>query len=59
MTTATLSAQRIATGTWVRAGVIGGIVAGIAFAMFEMIMAVVLNGSEAFFMRRRRQVSSR
>ena len=50
MTTATLSAQRIATGTWVRAGVIGGIVAGIAFAMFEMIMAVVLNGSEAFFM---------
>jgi len=50
MSTATLSTQRIATGTWIRAGVIGGIVAGIAFAMFEMIMAVVLNGSEAFFM---------
>ncbi|MEJ7697192.1 MAG: hypothetical protein WKF78_11375 [Candidatus Limnocylindrales bacterium] len=50
MTTSTLSAQRIATATWVRAGLIGGIVAGIVFAMFEMIMAVVLNGSEAFFM---------
>ena len=50
MTTTTLSTQRIATGTWIRAGLIGGIVAGIAFAMFEMIMAVVLNGSEAFFM---------
>ncbi len=50
MTTPTLSTQRIATGTWIRAGLVGGIVAGIAFAMFEMIVAVVLNGSEAFFM---------
>lgn len=50
MITATVRAQRAATGTWIRAGLIGGIIAGIAFAMFEMIMAVVLNGSEAFFM---------
>ena len=50
MTTATSSAQRIATGTWIRAGLIDGVAAGIAFAMFEMITAVVLNGSEAFFM---------
>ena len=33
-----------------RAGLVGGIVAGIVFAMFEMIMAAVLNGTEAFFM---------
>ena len=50
MTTTTLSKQRIATGTWVGYGLIGGLVAGIVFAMFEMIMAVVRDGSEAFFM---------
>lgn len=31
-------------------GLIGGMVAGIVFAMFEMIMAAVLNGASAFFM---------
>jgi hypothetical protein len=50
MTTTTLGERSIATATWVRAGVIGGIVAGIVFAMFEMIMAAVLNGGDAFFM---------
>jgi hypothetical protein len=50
MATATLDARTTQTGTWLRVGVIGGIVAGIAFAMFEMIMAAVLNGSDAFFM---------
>jgi hypothetical protein len=35
---------------WIRAGIIGGIIAGMTFAMFEMIMAVVLSGSGAFFM---------
>lgn len=47
MTTAALSERAIETGTWVRVGAIGGIVAGIVFAMFEMIMAAVLNGSDA------------
>ncbi len=34
---------------WVRHGIIGGIGAGIVFAMFEMIMAAILNGADAFF----------
>ncbi len=38
------------TSAWVRAGLVGGAIAGIAFAMFEMVMAVVLNGSGAFSM---------
>jgi hypothetical protein len=50
MTTATLGERTIPTATWVRAGIIGGSVAGIVFAMFEMIMAAVLNGGDAFFM---------
>ena len=51
MSTTTVNATTaIATGAWVRAGLVGGIIAGLAFAMFEMIMAVVLNGTEAFFM---------
>ena len=37
-------------GTWVRTGLIGGVVAGIVFAMFEMMAAAVLNGPSAFFM---------
>jgi hypothetical protein len=35
---------------WLVHGVIGGIVAGIIFAMFEMVMAAVQMGGEAFFM---------
>ncbi|HVA87996.1 MAG TPA: hypothetical protein VNF73_16945 [Candidatus Saccharimonadales bacterium] len=50
MSTATFTDRRIATGTWIRYGIVGGIVGGIVFAMFEMIMAVVLNGGDAFFM---------
>ena len=51
MSTATVNATTTtATSAWVRAGIVGGIIAGIVFAMFEMIMAVVLNGTEAFFM---------
>lgn len=50
MTTAALGARSTSTASWVRAGLIGGVIAGIVFAMFEMIMAVVLNGSDAFFM---------
>jgi hypothetical protein len=50
MASTAIAAPRTGTSTWVRAGVISGVVAGIAFAMFEMIMAAVLNGSDAFFM---------
>jgi hypothetical protein len=38
------------TSTWVRTGLIGGAIAGIVFAMFEMIAAALLNGPDAFFM---------
>ena len=38
------------TGTWIKHGLIGGIVAGIAFAMFEMIMAALMMGAAAFWM---------
>lgn len=37
------------TRRWVAQGVVGGVLAGILFAMFEMIMAAVLNGGDAFF----------
>ncbi len=50
MATATLTTSAPRTGAWIRAGLIGGMIAGIAFAMFEMIMAALLNGSDAFFM---------
>jgi hypothetical protein len=50
MATTTWRGGTIATGTWVRIGINGGIVAGIAFAMFEMVMAAVLSGTEAFIM---------
>ncbi len=36
--------------SWVKHGIIGGIGAGITYAMFQMIMAAILNGTEAFFM---------
>ena len=38
------------TAATVRAGLVGGAIAGIAFAMFEMMAAAVLNGPDAFFM---------
>lgn len=50
MTTATLTATSTRPATWIRAGVVGGAIAGMVFAMFEMVMAVVLNGGDAFFM---------
>ncbi len=39
--------QRADTGWWAKQGAIGGIIAGLVFAMFEMVMAALLNG--AFF----------
>ena len=50
MASTAIAAHSTGTSTWVRAGLIGGVVAGIVFAMFEMIMAAVLNGGDAFFM---------
>ena len=41
---------RARASTWLRAGIVGGVVAGIVFAMFQMIMAAVLDGADAFFM---------
>jgi len=50
MASTAIATPRTGTSTWVRTGLIGGVVAGIVFAMFEMITAAVLNGSDAFFM---------
>jgi len=50
MTTLTGTERRIDVGAWLRYGILGGVIAGITFAMFEMIMAVVLDGRDAFFM---------
>ncbi len=50
MATATLTARTASPVAWIRAGLVGGVIAGITFAMFEMIMAVVLGGAAAFFM---------
>ena len=40
----------LARDDWIKYGIFGGIVAGIVFAMFEMITAAVLDGADAFFM---------
>jgi uncharacterized membrane protein YagU involved in acid resistance len=42
--------QQTDMGWWARRGAIGGIIAGLVFAMFEMIMAALLNGANAFSM---------
>ncbi len=42
---ATHAGARPATGRWVIAGLVGGTVAGIIFAMFEMIMAAIMGQS--------------
>ncbi len=48
--TATTTTRTATSATWIRAGLVGGVIAGIVFAMFEMVAAVVLNGPDAFFM---------
>lgn len=51
MTAAALTSQRsTSTASIVRAGLVGGAIAGMVFAMFEMVAAVILNGPDAFFM---------
>lgn len=49
MTTLARTERRVDVGAWVRYGIPAGIVGGIVFAMFEMIMAAALNGADAFF----------
>ncbi len=39
---------------WVRHGVVGGVIARLVFAVFEMVMAAVLDGAEACSMPLRR-----
>lgn len=50
MTDRTLSVAQARSNGWIISGAIAGVVAGITFAMFEMVMAAVLNGADAFFM---------
>ena len=50
MTTHIADAEGSDTTRWLVHGVVGGIIAGIVFAMFEMIMAAIQMGGEAFFM---------
>ncbi|HBY99183.1 MAG TPA: hypothetical protein DEP84_35430 [Chloroflexi bacterium] len=42
--------RRFDAGWWFKQGVIGGLIAGIVFAVFEMVVAALLNGVNAFFM---------
>ena len=37
-------------GPWVKHGIFGGVVAGLVFAIFEMVIAAVQMGGDAFFM---------
>lgn len=50
MSSTTLAATRSRSLGWLLAGVVAGMFAGIVFAMFEMVMAAVMNGADAFFM---------
>jgi hypothetical protein len=50
MTSKVVTQRRTDPATWIRYGLLAGIVAGVVFALFEMVMAVILDGPEAFFM---------
>ena len=50
MSTHMVADERSAVRRWVVNGAIGGVIAGIVFAVFEMVMAAVMVGGEAFFM---------
>jgi hypothetical protein len=48
---ATLQASKATgTGRWIAQGVIGGLIAGIVLAIFEMVIAALLMGTSAFFL---------
>lgn len=44
------TARQASAASTLRAGLVGGAIAGIVFAMFEMMAAAALNGTDAFFM---------
>ncbi len=48
--TAAARAELVDMDTWLLHGAIGGVVAGLFFILFEMVMAAVLGGVEAAFM---------
>lgn len=50
MTAAGLTRSESHLTGWLKHGLIGGIVAGIVFAMFEMVTAAIVDGPSAFFM---------
>ncbi len=50
MATTSMTGTHLDTSRWAKQGMVGGIVAGLVFAMFEMAMAALMNGTEAFFM---------
>lgn len=50
MATRAITGRQPDTGRWLVQGAIGGVIAGLIFALFEMVMATVLMGAEAFFM---------
>ncbi|MBA2718588.1 MAG: hypothetical protein H0U52_04980 [Chloroflexi bacterium] len=39
----------VATNQWIKHGIIGGIIGGLAIAVFDMVSAAVLKGPQAFF----------
>jgi hypothetical protein len=45
MATSIATERRVDFGAWLRYGILGGIIAGITFAVFEMLMALVLDGA--------------
>jgi len=50
MATTSMTGTHLDTSRWVKQGMLGGVIAGLVFAMFEMVMAALMNGAEAFFM---------
>ncbi len=50
MATTSMTGTHLDTSQWAKQGMVGGIVAGIIFAMFEMVMAALMDGANAFFM---------
>ncbi len=50
MATTSMTGIHLDTRRWAKQGMVGGVVAGLVFAMFEMVMAALMNGADAFFM---------
>jgi hypothetical protein len=50
MTVAGMTRARPRVTDWIKHGLIGGILAGIVFAVFEMVVAAAMHGPDALFM---------